>query len=169
VEFTSGPHRGSPAGRVLSMTGIANHTWRASVFTRSHNYSVNEMGNNELSTEKGLVVYYKILFQRYLSGEPVSGPMFEPGTFLIRNERYRQMCRQARNGADVTCKCAYKRTTFVTLKELELIYRMRCAGHVARMRDNKCIQNLIGSMKGTNHSEDLVVNGKIILEWILGK
>jgi hypothetical protein len=36
---------------------------------------------------------------------------------------------------------------------------MRCAGYVARMKN----------MKGRDHSKDLGVDGKVILEWFLGK
>jgi len=33
-----------------------------------------------------------------------------------------------------------------------------------------CMQNFCHkNLKGRNHSEDLAVDGKIILEWILGK
>jgi hypothetical protein len=35
-------------------------------------------------------------------------------------------------------------------------------------RDEKCIQNF-GRIAGRDHSEDLGVGDKIILEWILGK
>jgi hypothetical protein len=33
--------------------------------------------------------------------------------------------------------------------------------------DEKCLQNF--SQKGRDHAEDLGVDGRIILEWILGK
>jgi hypothetical protein len=36
-------------------------------------------------------------------------------------------------------------------------------------RDKKCTQNLLGKLKGGDHSEDIGVDGKIILEWILWK
>jgi hypothetical protein len=39
-------------------------------------------------------------------------------------------------------------------------------GHVACLRDEKGIQV---SFVGKDHSEDLGVDGRIILEWILGK
>jgi hypothetical protein len=40
---------------------------------------------------------------------------------------------------------------------------MRWAGHVAHIeRDRKCL-------KGTDFSEDLDIDGRIILEWIIGK
>jgi hypothetical protein len=47
---------------------------------------------------------------------------------------------------------------------------MRWAGHVAsvgKMRNMYSI--LVGSLKGRDHSEDIGVDGKIILEWILEK
>jgi hypothetical protein len=41
-------------------------------------------------------------------------------------------------------------------------------GHVAHMRDEKCIQNFWSeNLKGRNHLEHLGINEKIILEWIL--
>jgi hypothetical protein len=46
--------------------------------------------------------------------------------------------------------------------------RLRCAGHVARMgatHTKFCSENL----KGRDKSEDPNVDGRIILEWILGK
>jgi hypothetical protein len=36
-------------------------------------------------------------------------------------------------------------------------------------RDGKCIKFLSVNVKGKDHSEVLGVNGKIILEWIIGK
>jgi len=43
-------------------------------------------------------------------------------------------------------------------------------GHVARMRDEKYIQNFgLKTWRVRDHSEDLVADGKIILEWILEK
>jgi hypothetical protein len=37
-------------------------------------------------------------------------------------------------------------------------------------RDEKCVQNFgRKKLKGRDHSEDLGVDGRIILEWILGK
>jgi hypothetical protein len=47
---------------------------------------------------------------------------------------------------------------------------MKWAGHVAIMRKmrNEC-KLLVGKPEGKNHSKDLSVDGKIILEWISGK
>jgi hypothetical protein len=43
-------------------------------------------------------------------------------------------------------------------------------GHVARMVEMKnACKILVGIPGRKNHSEDLGVDGKIILEWILGK
>jgi hypothetical protein len=36
-------------------------------------------------------------------------------------------------------------------------------------RNEKVIQNLSENLKGRNHSEDLGIDVRIILEWILGK
>jgi hypothetical protein len=36
-------------------------------------------------------------------------------------------------------------------------------------KNEKYIQNFIGKSEGKNHSEDLGVDGKKILEWMLGK
>jgi hypothetical protein len=36
-------------------------------------------------------------------------------------------------------------------------------------RNEKCIHILVGKLKGGDHLEDLGIDGKIILEWILGK
>jgi hypothetical protein len=37
-------------------------------------------------------------------------------------------------------------------------------------RDKKCVQKFLsGSLKGTEHLEDLCIDGRIILEWILEK
>jgi hypothetical protein len=47
---------------------------------------------------------------------------------------------------------------------------MRLAGHVAyieRMRNAYSI--LVGNPEGKNHTEDLGVDRRIILEWVLGK
>jgi hypothetical protein len=33
----------------------------------------------------------------------------------------------------------------------------------------KCIQSLVGKLEMKNHSKDIGVDGKIILEWVLGK
>jgi hypothetical protein len=44
---------------------------------------------------------------------------------------------------------------------------MRLAGHVARMGGTRNI--FIGKPKGKSHSDDLGVDGEIILERILGK
>jgi hypothetical protein len=44
---------------------------------------------------------------------------------------------------------------------------MRCAGHVARMGDVKCIQNFRSeNLKVRDHLEDLSVDGRIILKSI---
>jgi len=44
-------------------------------------------------------------------------------------------------------------------------------GEVCSMqgRDKKCIQNFYWKTKGRDHAEDLGIDGKIILNWILGK
>jgi len=48
--------------------------------------------------------------------------------------------------------------------------RIRWAGHVACMRDGKCIQYfLFDNLKVRGSLEDPGIDGKIILEWILGK
>jgi hypothetical protein len=48
--------------------------------------------------------------------------------------------------------------------------RMKWVGHVAYSGKMRNPQNiLVRRPEGKNHSEDLGVNGKIILEWILGK
>jgi hypothetical protein len=48
--------------------------------------------------------------------------------------------------------------------------RMRWAGHIARMGAMRnAYRILVGKHKGKSHSEDLRVDGRIILEWILGK
>jgi hypothetical protein len=42
---------------------------------------------------------------------------------------------------------------------------MRWAGHIARMEDIRNAYNiLVGKSEGKNHSEDLGIDGKIILE-----
>jgi hypothetical protein len=46
--------------------------------------------------------------------------------------------------------------------------RMRLPGRVARMREMICVQNL-GKHEGRDHSEDLSVDGRIILKQMLGK
>jgi hypothetical protein len=47
---------------------------------------------------------------------------------------------------------------------------MRWAGLVSLMGEVKNAYNIVVRRpKGKNHSEDLGVDGKIILEWILGK
>jgi hypothetical protein len=46
--------------------------------------------------------------------------------------------------------------------------RMRWTVHVACMGGEKCIQNFDQKkLKGRDHTEDLGVDGRIILEWIL--
>jgi hypothetical protein len=48
--------------------------------------------------------------------------------------------------------------------------RMKWARHIARMGEMRIIYKiLVGKFKGTDHSEDLGVDGSIILEWILQK
>jgi hypothetical protein len=48
--------------------------------------------------------------------------------------------------------------------------KMRWAGHVARMGEIKMNTILwLENIKGTDHSEDLSIEGNIILECILGK
>jgi hypothetical protein len=48
--------------------------------------------------------------------------------------------------------------------------RMRWTGHVARMGAAKRSTKLwLESLKGSDHSEDLGVGGRIILKWIVGK
>jgi hypothetical protein len=42
-------------------------------------------------------------------------------------------------------------------------------GHVERMREMRNVYKMLGNMKGIDHSDDLVVDGRIILEWILEK
>jgi hypothetical protein len=48
--------------------------------------------------------------------------------------------------------------------------RMRWVGHIAHIDGvgNAC-RVLVGNLKGTGHSDDLGVGGRIILEWILGE
>jgi len=36
-------------------------------------------------------------------------------------------------------------------------------------RDDNCIQNFGQKMKGRDHSEGMGIDGRLILEWILGK
>jgi hypothetical protein len=46
--------------------------------------------------------------------------------------------------------------------------RMRWAGHVARMRENRnAYRILVGSQKERDHWEDQDVGARIILKWIL--
>jgi hypothetical protein len=48
--------------------------------------------------------------------------------------------------------------------------RMKWAGHVACMGEMRNTSKiLLENLKGKHHSEDLGVDGKIILQWILGK
>jgi hypothetical protein len=45
---------------------------------------------------------------------------------------------------------------------------MRWAGHIARILEMKeAAKFLYGSFKGRDHSEDLDVDGEMILRWIL--
>jgi hypothetical protein len=47
---------------------------------------------------------------------------------------------------------------------------MRWAGHVAGMGEMRSAYSiLVGKPEGRDHLEDIFVDGKIILEWILGK
>jgi hypothetical protein len=48
--------------------------------------------------------------------------------------------------------------------------RMRWVGYVAWMSDEKCIRNPgLGKLKGRDYLEDFGINGRILLEWTLGK
>jgi hypothetical protein len=48
--------------------------------------------------------------------------------------------------------------------------RMRLAGHVARMGEVRGAYNIsVGNMKGGDHWEDLGIDGRITIRWILGK
>jgi hypothetical protein len=47
--------------------------------------------------------------------------------------------------------------------------RMRLAWHVASMGEMKNWYNILGNLAGIDNSEDLGVDGRIILEYILGK
>jgi hypothetical protein len=48
--------------------------------------------------------------------------------------------------------------------------RMRWEGHVVRAGDMRNIYRLLaGKLERRDHLEDLGVDGKIILDWILGK
>jgi len=42
-------------------------------------------------------------------------------------------------------------------------------GHVAHMEELRNLIFWLENLKGIDHSEDLGIDGKIILEWILGK
>jgi len=47
---------------------------------------------------------------------------------------------------------------------------MRLTEHVARMGEMRnAYKTLVGNLKGGDDSKNLGVDGKIILEWILGK
>jgi hypothetical protein len=46
---------------------------------------------------------------------------------------------------------------------------MRWVGYVACMGDEKFLQNFGHILKGRDHSKDLHADGRIILQWILGK
>jgi hypothetical protein len=47
---------------------------------------------------------------------------------------------------------------------------MRLVGHVARIGEMiNAYSLLMEHLKGRDHTEDLGVNGRIILDWILGK
>jgi hypothetical protein len=48
-------------------------------------------------------------------------------------------------------------------------WRMRWAGHVSRMEEvRNTYEIFVEKLEGKNHSDDLGVDGRIILEWILG-
>jgi hypothetical protein len=47
---------------------------------------------------------------------------------------------------------------------------MRWVGHVARIGEIRYVYNILsGNLKGRDRADDLGVDGKITLEWILGK
>jgi hypothetical protein len=46
--------------------------------------------------------------------------------------------------------------------------RMRWAEHIERMREINTYNILVGRLESKNHSEDLDVDGGILLKWILG-
>jgi hypothetical protein len=47
---------------------------------------------------------------------------------------------------------------------------MKWVGNVARMTKTRNVHSILdGESEGKNHSEDLEVEGNIILEWVLGK
>jgi hypothetical protein len=46
---------------------------------------------------------------------------------------------------------------------------MRRAGHVAHMGEMRTTKFWLKSLKGRDHSEDLGLDGKIILKWISWK
>jgi hypothetical protein len=49
-------------------------------------------------------------------------------------------------------------------------WRIKSAGHVASMRSVRNAYNiLVESLDGRDHLQDLGVDGKVILEWILEK
>jgi hypothetical protein len=55
------------------------------------------------------------------------------------------------------------------VREIKLS-RTRRMGHVARMREMRSAYNIVLEiLKGRHHSEDLSIDGWIIIEWILGK
>jgi hypothetical protein len=48
--------------------------------------------------------------------------------------------------------------------------RMRWAGHVARMRKERCVYRLlVGKPNEKNHLEDPGIDGRIILKWVFKK
>jgi hypothetical protein len=50
-----------------------------------------------------------------------------------------------------------------------LTRRMRWLGHVARMGEMRNVYKiLVGKTEGKEHLEDLRVDGRIILDWVLG-
>ena len=53
---------------------------------------------------------------------------------------------------------------------VRVMRRMRWAGHVAYMRENRGLYSvLVGKPEGNNHLEDLGVDVRIILRWIFRK
>jgi hypothetical protein len=46
---------------------------------------------------------------------------------------------------------------------------MRWTGHIAHMGEINACKILVGNLKGRDHSGDLGVDGRTVLEWIVGK
>jgi hypothetical protein len=56
------------------------------------------------------------------------------------------------------------------IKRMIKLMRMRWAGHVARMWENRNVcRILMGSQKEREHYEDLDVGGRVILKWTVEK